>query len=401
MPKPTPRLQWRSNPWRGPVASSGGAGVFPALAISDDIKARLDIVDVVQRYVPDLRQAGRNFAARCPFHAERTPSFYVFPERQSWRCFGACATGGDAFSFVMKAENVDFGEALKRLAAIAGVTIPDKRRPEAPRNPLLDANDAAARLFRESLLADRGAVARDYLKQRGVNDESVATFGLGYSPATGDELQHRLRAMGFSQDLLIEAGLLTRGDTGPIRDMFRGRLMFAIRNDRGEIVGFGGRSLDGSNPKYLNTPQTTVFDKGKLLFALDRAREAIRREGRAVVVEGYMDAIAAHQHGFRNVVASMGTALTDSQANALRGSGAAQIVLALDADAAGQEAMLRSLHSVWQLLGQSLEGIRRAGSLEIKGRSGDLDRLRVAVVPEGKDPDDMIRRDPAAWNRLI
>ena len=367
------------------------------MAISDDIKARLDIVDVVSKYVPALKQAGRNFKAPCPFHQEKTPSFVVFPDRQTWRCFGACATGGDAFSFVMRADGVDFPTALRQLAAEAGVEVPDRRASEAPRSPHVELNEQANRFFRDALTSDRGSNARAYLAGRGLGDEVIAAFGLGYGPANGDELARRLEGLGFSRERVVAAGLATMGEDGTVRDMFRGRLTFPIRNESGDVVGFGGRALDDTPPKYLNTPQTDAFDKSRLLYGLDRAREAIAHDGRrAVVVEGYMDVIAAHERGFRNVVASMGTALTQPQVELLLAR-ADTVVLALDADAAGQGAMFRSLLELAQRNAGPTPGRRSA----LRQRSMVFDVFRVAHLPMGKDPDELIRADASLWRRAV
>jgi DNA primase len=372
------------------------------MALSDDIKARLDIVDVVSQHVPDLKKSGRNFTARCPFHQERSPSFVVFPERQSWHCFGACGIGGDLFSFVMKAENLEFTEALKQLAQRAGISVPERRSTQsAPRSPLLAVNEAALRFFQEALEADRGSLARDYLAARGLGAEAISQFTLGYSPSTGDELLRSLQAQDISTEQLQAAGLITQGEAGlQPRDLFRGRLMFTIRDARGNIVGFAGRTLDGSNPKYLNTPQTQLFDKGHLLYAMDLAKESVDQEGVAVVVEGYMDVIAAHEHGYRNVVASMGTALTEHQVAHLK-EHAQAFVLALDPDTAGQEATLRSLEGSWHVAGQQHAPGRRGARSGLYQRPADLQVLRVAMLPEGKDPDELIRADPPRWHRLI
>jgi len=368
------------------------------MALSDDIKARLDIVDVVAQYVPELKQSGRNFTARCPFHQERSPSFVVFPERQTWRCFGACATGGDLFSFVMKADNVEFTGALRTLAQRAGVSIPEHRREQGrSKHPLLAVNDQALRFFQDALAAERGLLARDYLAKRGVSDESVLRFGLGYSPSTGDELLRHMQSLGITQEQVREAGLVTSPETGTVRDMFRGRLMFTIRDRDGNIVGFAGRALDESNPKYLNTPQTALFDKRSLLYAMSQAKESIAKEGLAVVVEGYMDVIAAHEHGYQNVVASMGTALTEQQVALLK-QHAKAFVLALDPDNAGQEATLRSLEGSWNVFGQFAASGRRGGLYQ---RPDELQSLRIALLPLGKDPDDLIRQDPGQWRILV
>ncbi len=371
------------------------------MAVTDDIKARVDIVDVVADYVPELKRSGRNYTARCPFHQENTPSFVVFPERQTWRCFGACAQGGDVFNFVQKIESADFPTAMRKLAEIAGVAIPDRApRKDAPRNPLLAVTDSALRFFREALQVDKGSLARTYIDQRGLSEEAVVRWGIGYAPATGDELLKHLVALGYTVDQALGAGVANRLESGDTRDMLRGRLTFALRDSDGQVVGFAGRSLDGANPKYLNTPQTSLFDKGRMLYGLDRARDAITREGVAVVVEGYMDVITAHEHGYQNVVASMGTALTDNQVALLRAR-APRVVLALDADAAGQQAMLRSLRTSWQLVGSELQQARGRVRGEIKQRSADLDALRIALVTDGKDPDDLIRSDSSKWRELI
>ena len=368
-----------------------------AMTVVDDIRARLDIVDVVSAYVPDLKRAGKNFKARCPFHNEQTPSFVVFPDRQTWRCFGACAAGGDLFSFVARTESTDFSGALRILAAQAGVRLEERRERAAEGNPLYAVNDAAQQFFRQSYNADRGAQARAYAEGRRISEEAAARFGIGYAPSTGAELLRSLGALGFPEEAILAAGLALRSENGPPRDMFRGRLMFPLRDEDGRVAGFAGRSLDGSSPKYINTPQTPVFDKGRMLYGLDRARDAIAAEGEAVVVEGYMDVIAAHEHESRNVVASMGTALTEAQVTLVK-SRARKVVLALDADAAGQEAALQSLRSTWELVG-SLAAANRG--MDVLNRPGDAASLRVALVAGGKDPDEMIRSDPAQWRRLI
>ena len=363
----------------------------------DDIRARLDIVDVVSNYVPDLKRSGSSYKARCPFHQENTPSFVVFPTSQIWRCFGGCATGGDMFSFVMRTENTDFMGAMRLLAAQAGVRV-EERRERNDDDPLYGLNDAAQQFFKQSLIAERGAQARAYVEGRHIGEEAAARFGIGYAPSTGSELLRSLSALGFADDLLLRSGLVLRGDDdAPSRDMFRGRLMFPLRDTEGRIAGFAGRSLDGSDPKYINTPQTSVFDKGRMLYALDRARDAIGAEGEAVVVEGYMDVIAAHENGYRNVVASMGTALTETQVALLKAR-AQRIVLALDADDAGQEAMLQSLRTTWELVGSVAAGRRRT---EVLNRPDDISALRIALITEGKDPDELIRNDPAQWQRLL
>ena len=315
------------------------------MAVIDDIKARLDIVDVVSSHV-SLQRSGRAFKACCPFHQERTPSFYVNPERQSWHCFGACGTGGDIFGFIMKAENLEFKEALLRLAQQAGVTVPTRER-QSDQDDLYRLNETAREYFQQYLASSMGGDARAYLEGRGVTRESVSKFELGLSPRDGQGLLNHLLKSGFAPEQMVRAGAVWQHQDGGHRDAFRGRLIIPIRNGQGELGGFGSRALDDSMPKYLNTGRTPVFDKGRTLYGLYLARETARRDG-MVIVEGYMDAISAHQHGYENVVASMGTALTDYQvAEVLRIT--RQVTMALDADAAGQQATLRSLESSWQV----------------------------------------------------
>ena len=365
------------------------------MSVVDDIKSRLDIVDTVSGYVA-LRKSGRYFKAQCPFHTEKTPSFIVNPERQGWHCFGACATGGDLFSFVMRMEGLDFGDTLRLLADRAGVPLTERRDRDRSAT-LRRINRTAARFYREVLASNEGLDATAYLGQRGVDDEASAKFELGLSPAGRTELKSYLVGRGFMESQAVEAGLLHRNDDGSTRDFFHGRLMFPIHDRRGEVIGFGARALDDSMPKYINTPKTPIFDKRSTLYALHLATEPIRADGAGVVVEGYMDVIAAHQHGYVNVVASMGTAVTDRQVSQLK-SLATTFVLALDPDAAGQEATVRSLESSWRVLGRQDTGVRH-GSVGMLYQREPL-TLRIAALPPGRDPDTLIREDPKAWERL-
>ena len=360
----------------------------------DDIKARIDIVDLVSQHA-NLRQAGANFNTLCPFHSEKTPSFYVFPNRQSWRCFGACATGGDVFSFLMRMENLDFKEALTRLASQAGIELPS-RRTEARDTSAYQANEAAARFFSQLLASSQGKAARDYISERGITAETVERFQLGLSPPDGQSLRRNLLSLGFREEQLILAGVLAQAREGGYQDLFRRRLMFPIWDAQGRMAGFGGRALDDSNPKYLNSRQGPTFDKGRTLYAFHLAREAIPQHG-AVVVEGYMDALVAHQAGFSNVVASMGTSLTQFQADMLKGL-SQDVVLALDPDAAGQQATLRSLETSWEAIHGAVVGQSKRGAVFQRPATPDL---KVATLPEGKDPDEVILEDSAEWERLI
>jgi DNA primase len=370
----------------------------------EEIKARLDIVDVVGQYV-HLQRSGRSFKALCPFHSEKTASFMVSPDRQSWHCFGACGTGGDVFSFVMRREGIEFGEALRMLADRAGVTLAERRPPEEERQRerTYAANEAAARWYHELLVeSEGGRQAWEYVEGRGIDRPTAEAFLLGYSPASWEATGEQLRQRGYTEAELLAAGLLVEGERG-VHDRFRGRLMFPIRDRRGRFVGFGARALDDSMPKYLNTAQTAVFDKGGMLYALDRAHEGIRREGCAVIVEGYMDVIAAHQRGCDNVVATMGTSLTERQVRLLKRQ-ARNIVLALDADAAGSEAALRGHEVVEETLreGEDRETVPVVTWQGlVRYQDAAAVDLRVAILPSGRDPDEVIRADPEAWRQVI
>ena len=366
------------------------------MTVVDDIKSRLDLPEIVSGYAP-LQRAGRNFKANCPFHQERTPSFYVYPDRQTWHCFGACAGGGDVFSFVMKAENLEFAAALQRLAQQAGVTLPTRERREE-QEVAYRINEAARDYFQRCLASERGAAPRDYLAGRGLAPATIARFELGLSPPEGQALFNYLTRQDFAPAQLLQAGIIHENRDGGYRDAFRGRLMIPIRDGQGNLGGFGSRALeDSATPKYLNTARTPVFDKGRLLYGLHLAKEPARQEG-LVIVEGYMDAITAHQHGYANVVASMGTALTEQQVTEARRL-THRITMALDADAAGQQATLRSLESSWRIFQQRESGRARSAAPS-QQRTEDLD-LRVAVLSGGKDPDEIIRQDPAGWAEVV
>ena len=364
------------------------------MTVVDDIKARLDILEVVGQRVP-LQRSGRSYKGNCPFHQERTPSFNVFPERQSWRCFGACATGGDVISFVMRAENLEFGEAIRQLARQVGLPMPDRQGARSD-NPAYRINEAACAYFQRTLASTQGAEARDYMERRGLDRAVTETFQLGLAPYDGESLRSHLLREGFDPAQLLAAGVVREGDDGRQRDLFRGRLMIPIRDADGRLAGFGGRALDDSQPKYLNSPQGEVFDKSRILYAMDRARDGIRKEG-AVIVEGYMDAIAAHQSGFHNVVASMGTALTEQQVNAIRRL-TGRVTMALDQDTAGQQATLRSLESSWRIYHSQVA--RQTSSATVLQRP-ELPEIRIAAMPAGQDPDDVIRRSPDEWRGLV
>lgn len=374
------------------------------MSVVDEIKDRLDIVEVVSSYTA-LKKAGRNYKGLCPFHTEKTPSFVVFPEGQSWHCFGACGTGGDVFTFVMRQENLDFAGALRLLAQRAGVSL--KPRTEADlaedelKKRLREINERAAEYFHNLLLnSTEGEGVRSYLAQREINRETINRFQLGYAlddwQALGDYLQDR----GYKREDILAAGLIIeREDSSGHYDRFRGRLIIPIRDERGGVVGFGARALDDSTPKYINSPQTPVFDKSTVLFGLDLAKGAIRREGLAVIVEGYMDVLTAHQHEIANVVASMGTALTEAQLRLLTRF-SKRFALALDADAAGYQATLRSAALAQETLAERVVPVPTPGGL-IKYESHlDVD-IRIIILPQGQDPDKVIRESPALWAELV
>ena len=237
------------------------------MTVVQDIKNRSDIVDLVSNYVT-LQKAGNNFKANCPFHSERTPSFVVFPEKQTWRCFGACATGGDVLSFVMKAENEDFSEALTRLSQITGVSLPTKRDTNESEK-IYQINQETMDFFKNVLISEEGTFARSYIQERGINDETAAQFGIGLSPGGRESLIRHLLDVGFTKEEISTSGVATTARDGTIRDLFTQRLMFPITNSAGRICGFGGRTLTDSNPKYLNTPKTIVFAFSIASFFLD------------------------------------------------------------------------------------------------------------------------------------
>ena len=368
----------------------------------DQIKQKLDIVEVVSSYVPDLKKSGRNFSARCPFHSERTASFFVFPDKQSWHCFGACATGGDMFSFVMRQEGIDFKEALRLLADRAGVTLTtydsDKSETEADR--LKRINEAAADYYHHQLLSSpAGQRTLAYLTQRGVSDKSIRQFQLGYSPDSWDALHHQMTNLGFREHELVEAGLLVSKEREGAYDRFRNRLMFPIRDTAGRVLGFGGRVLDDSLPKYLNSPQSLIFDKSSSLYGIDLAKSAIRKQDLAIVVEGYMDVIIAHQYDFSNVVASLGTALTEKQVGMIKKL-TKNLTLALDADSAGAMATLRGIEVASHTFDRKVVPLPTSAGL-VKYEDLLDAEIGVMVLPAGKDPDDMIRADPESWSRQL
>jgi len=370
----------------------------------EEIKERLDIVEIISSYVP-LKRAGRHYKGLCPFHTEKTPSFVVFPESGTWHCFGACGTGGDIFTFVMRRENLDFREALELLARRAGVELapPQPRDLEAEQQrERLRAVCAAAAAYYHHLLLNhpQAELARGYLTQRGINEETIRAFQLGYALDDWEAGQRYLLDQGYALADIMEAGLVVERQSGNgYYDRFRGRLIIPICDAQGRVIAFGARSLDGSPPKYLNSPQTPIFDKSQTLFGLDKARQAMRVANRVVIVEGYMDVITAHQYGYANVVASMGTALTEAQLRQLKRY-TSNFTLALDPDAAGRQATLRGLEQARQALDRDVVPVPTPGGLMRYERRLEAE-LRILSLPGGQDPDEAIRSDPAGWPKLV
>ena len=370
------------------------------MSVIDDVKQRLDIVQVVSEYTK-LQKSGRNYKALCPFHSEKNPSFFVFPERQSWHCFGACGTGGDIFSFIIKKEGVDFAQALHLLANKAGVslvalTTPEKQTQNKEREGLFEINEAAAEYYHHLLLnTSVGKIARNYVAKRGLSPETIKNFQLGFAPEGWETIKQYLRDKGYGEADLLAAGLLVERDDKNSYDRFRSRLIFPIRNIQGKAIGFGGRALDDSLPKYLNSPQTPVFDKSSSLYGIDHAKTAIRQKGQAVIVEGYMDVLTAHQHGYDNVVASMGTAMTDKHLAIIKNL-TKNLILALDADTAGEEAISRSGEMIDKMLPvpPSFYGW-------VKYEDAHNAEVKILVLPRDKDPDDIIKEDASQWQKLI
>ncbi|MEA3408228.1 MAG: DNA primase [Chloroflexota bacterium] len=373
------------------------------MSIVDEVKQRLDIVEVIGEYV-SLQKTGKNFKGLCPFHTEDTPSFVVFPETQSWHCFGACSTGGDILTFIMRQENMDFPEALRFLAAKAGVELKPlsdaakEQRNEAQR--LYAINADAAQYYNDLLLrAPQAERARDYLKRRGINRETAVVFQLGFAPDQWHALETFLKSKGYEQEQIVQAGLAAENDEGNVYDRFRGRVIFPIRDVRGRTLGFGGRVLDDSQPKYLNTPTTPIFDKGSVLYGIDLAASSIRESGTAIIVEGYMDVVIPHQCGVDNVVACMGTALTEKQVQILKRM-TDELIFALDPDEAGVRAVEKGVDVARKSLRHQTVPVPTAtGLVEYKAK---LDaQIRVLVLPEGLDPDELVLRDRSRWDRLV
>ncbi|AGA35130.1 DNA primase [Thioalkalivibrio nitratireducens DSM 14787] len=354
------------------------AGLIPQ-AFIDDLLERTDVVELIQRYVP-LKKAGSEFAACCPFHSEKTPSFYVSPRKQFYHCFG-CGAHGTAISFLMEHENLSFPEAVGQLAEWTGLEVPRDADPAGrdPTRHLLDALEAAATFYREQLKASRAAI--DYLEGRGIDGATARDYALGWAPGDGNSLAQALRGR-FDNDTLVAAGLVSRRDDGRLRDRFRARIMFPIRDRRGRVTGFGARLIAAGEPKYLNSPESAVFHKGHTVYGLFEARKAETRLSELVVTEGYMDVVGLARAGFRRAVACMGTALTRDHLDLLFRQ-VPRLVLCFDGDDAGRRA-------AWRSIEQALPVIR------------GLREIRVLFLPEGDDPDSLVRREGlTGWQQRL
>ena len=377
----------------------------------DEVKAKIDIVDLVSEAGVKLRHAGKNYTGFCPFHDNKhTPAFVVWPETGTWRCFGACNEGGDIFKFMMKKEGLDFKEALNKLAARAGVKVETYQRESTEQR---EAYDNLRKLLEDAVIFYRGHLLNNkeilsYLhEKRGLTDSTIETFGLGYAPHGYDTTLKHFTSKGYSEQDLIDSGLLTVRESDSrsnsesrVYDRFRNRIMIPIRDENGRMAGFGARIVDPNDiPKFLNSPETPIFSKGRLLYGLDRARKPIRAADQAVIVEGYLDVIALHQAGYENVVSPMGTALTEDQLRLLKRS-TRRIVLALDPDVAGQKAVMRGLDAARSAMDREGElGFDARGLLRNEARlQADL---RVATMPDDLDPDEIVARNKEEWAKLI
>ena len=404
-------------------------------SIIETIKAKVDVVEEIGLVVA-LQKSGKALKGLCPFHNERTGSFYVFPESQTWHCFG-CNEGGDVFSFVQKQQGLEFRETLYYLAEKAGVQVEEQgdRDPEAEREAnatrerLRKLNGDALLWFHQMLLRSKEAAeARAYVQSRGISSDTVLSFALGYAPDQWDGLSRYLLNQGYTERELVVGGLarereeknggMSEGNSGGVYDYFRNRLIFPIRDIRGRVVGFGGRALGDGKPKYLNSPQTLLFEKNSVLYAIDMARDAIKQAHQVVIVEGYVDAVIAHQYGTRQTVACIGSAITEKHIQQLKKL-TRQVTLALDPDAAGSAATEHGIQEALSSFDRVMvpiplpagkaEGKRSNGQAKTRSQSRQqlqgvirleeqVDaEINVMMLPDGKDPDEVIQQDLPAW----
>ena len=355
------------------------------MTTAEEVKSKLDLVEVVGEYLRLQPAGGQSLKGLCPFHGEKTPSFYAHRDKQFWHCFG-CGEGGDLFTFYQKIERLDFPDALRELAARAGVQLPAyDPKIDSERTAIMAVLEDATRFFEAALKQEFGARARSYLQKRGVKPETLSEFRVGYAPATWDVMVKALMSKGHAADKIVAAGLAIVSDKGRGHyDRFRDRIMIPLVDEKGAVVGFTGRILPDSpeaekTGKYVNTPETLVYRKRRMVFALDKAKGAIKAADFAVLVEGNMDAISSHEAGVRNTVAVSGTAFTEEQIDILKRY-CSRIAMAFDADVAGQNAMTRALPHAWKC------GLK----------------VMIVLLPAGfKDPDEVIRKDPELWKRAV
>ncbi len=396
------------------------------MSIIESIKAKIDVAEEIGLVVA-LQKSGKALKGLCPFHNERTPSFYVFAETQTWRCFG-CNEGGDIFSFVQKQQSLDFRETLHYLAEKAGIQIDDysSQNPEQARETsalkerLRKLNEDALLWFHQALLRSKDATeARAYVQSRGILANTVVTFSLGYAPDRRDALTHYLLGRGYTERELVQGGLARdrdgglEGTGGGVYDYFRHRLVFPIRDIRGRVIGFGGRALGDNQPKYLNSPQTPLFEKNSVLYALDMARDAIKHEKQVVIVEGYVDAVIAHQHGTKQTVACIGSAITEKHIQQLKKL-TRQVTLALDPDAAGESATEHGIQEALKTFDRIVVPVPLATSNPAAGKRKRYEprgmirleeqvdaEINVLQLPAGEDPDEVIRENAALWDYAV
>jgi DNA primase len=349
----------------------------------EQIKNKIDIIEFIGSFIT-LKKAGRNFKANCPFHSEKTPSFVISPERQIWHCFGSCGEGGDVIKFLMKWENITFFEALKELAEKTGVKLETQTYADSgwkKKERFLNMNVLATEYFTYILnKTSYGKKALDYLEARKINKKTVETFKLGYSPASWDSILQFLKRKKYTDEEMLENGLLVRSERGKYYDRFRGRLMFPIQDSRGQVIAFSGRSMDSSDTsaKYINTPETPIYHKRETLYGIQLAKDAIKKDKNVFIVEGEFDMITPFQNGFENFVAIKGSALTREQLMFLKRY-TNSITLTLDADPAGEEAIKR--------------GIEEAERMDFE--------IEVVSFDFAKDPDEAIIKDPTAFKKAI
>ncbi len=347
-------------------------------SLLEEIKSKIDIVEFISDYV-NLKKSGQNYKGLCPFHSEKTPSFIVNQSKQIFHCFG-CGIGGDVISFLMKHDNLSFGEAVRYIAKKAGIKITDLTFPKenlsGKRNELIKINEDALRFFIKNL--NDSDIAKNYLYERGINDESIEKFHLGFSTDKKNSLYSHLKKLGYSDSSIIESGLVISDEKG-YRDMFRKRIMFPIYNIHNDLIAFGGRVMDNILPKYLNTHETEIFKKGEILYGIQLSKDEIRKKGYAIIVEGYIDVIISHQYGFHNTVAPLGTALTSKHLQKLK-LFCKKALLIFDSDEAGIAAARRSL----QILAEN-----------------DF-RTKILLLPQGEDPDSFIRKNGSpSFNKML